>query len=232
MRKIWKIVGIVALVAVLGVVAVGAVAFAQTAGEGSDGPFNFVERFRQNLAGILGISVEEYDNAVVQARDQTLDQALSEGWLTQDQADRMRERVSQAPGGMPWGMGRGFGKFGRGMGGWGVNLVSVAAEKLGMAEADLLTALRDGKSIADVANEKGVDPQGIADAYLAQLTDNLNQAVQDGQITQKQADYMLEQAQEQVLDQINGTWGDCGPGGFWGGRHGGHFPDFPAGDDS
>ena len=66
MKKFWTIAGIATLVAVLGVVSLGAVAYAQD--DGSGGPFDFGGRFREAISGVLGISVEEYDAAVDQAR--------------------------------------------------------------------------------------------------------------------------------------------------------------------
>ncbi len=217
MTKFWKIVGATTLVAVLGLVAVGAIALAQDSDSGSDGPFDFATRFREALANILGISVEEYDAAVEKAQDQVVDEAVAEGWLTEEQAELLRWRMDQAPGFGMRGMGRGFGRHGWGIGGFlGDNLLSIAADKLNMKLTELLTELQDGKSIADVAKEKGVDTQTIVDAYLAQLKENLDKAVADGRITQKQADYMLQQAEERVTDQLDNTW-PGGPGG-WGKR--------------
>jgi uncharacterized protein YidB (DUF937 family) len=221
MKRAWKYVGIAALVVVLGLGTVAAVAFAQGTTGTTDGPFNYLERFRQNIASLLGISVDQYDSAVVQARDQTLNDAVTEGWLTQNQADQMKQRMENAPAdmsaGMPWGgMGLDFGGRGHGGGGWGVDLRAIAAEKLGMTQSDLMTALQGGKTITALAQEKGVDPQTIADAYIAQLTTNLTQAVTNGQITQKQADYMVEQAKTQVTEQLNATWENMGPRGFHG----------------
>jgi len=216
MKKVVKYVGIAALlVVVLGLGAVAAVTYAQGTTGTTDGPFDYATRFRQNLAGLLGIRVEQYDSAVVQARDKTLDDAVTEGWLTQDQADQMKQRMENAPDGMMGGgMGRGFDGRGHGMmGAEGVNLLAVAAEKLGMTEADLMTALQSGQTIAQVATDKGVDAQTIADAYIAQLTTNLNQEVTDGKITQKQADWTVEQAKTQVTEQLNGTWEKMGPRG-------------------
>lgn len=223
MTKFWKIVGVTTLIAILGLVAVGAIALAQDSDSGSNGPFDFATRFREALANILGISVEEYDAAVEKAQDQVMDEAVAEGWLTEEQAELLRWRMDQAPGfGMP-GMGRGFGRHGWGMRGFmGDNLLSIAADKLDMKLTELLTGLQDGKSIADVAKEKGIDTQTIVDAYLAQLKENLDEAVTDGRITQKQADYMLQQAEERVTDQLDNTW----PSGF-GGRGKGGMMGFP-----
>ena len=234
MRKVVKWVGIAALVVVLGLGTVAAVALAQGSTGDTDGPFNYYERFRQTLAGILGISVEQYDSAVVQARDQTLSDAVTEGWLTQDQADQMKQRMENAPEGMPGGgLGPGFGGRGHGMGGGGASLTSIAAEKLGMTESDLRTALQDGqKTIAALAAEKGVDTQIIIDAYVAKVGENLTQAVTDGRMTQKMADALLEQARTQVTERLDATWEDFGHGGFGGGHRGGMTPPGGPHDDT
>lgn len=210
MKKFWTIAGIATLVTVLGVVSLGAVAYAQD--DGSGGPFDFGGRFREAIAGALGISVEEYDAAVDQAQEQVVGEALDEGWLTEDQAKKMQERFEQGSGRR--GMDRGFmmphpGFMGRG----GGSLVGAAAEKLDMSVEDLFAELEDGKSIADVAKDNDVDPQEIIDTYLAELGETLKQAVEDGKMTQNQADWMLEQATETAPDRLNNTWEGRCPGG-------------------
>lgn len=224
MRKFWKIAGIATLVAVLGIVAVGAAVYAQ-ADTSSTGPFDFATNFKEALAGILGISVDKYDEAVTQAQTQTLDKAVSEGWLTQDQADLYQWRLDNQPEAGMWGFGKGFGRHGGDMLGGGMfggdNLTSIAADKLGMKLTDLLTELKNGKTIAGVAKEKGIDTQTIVDAALAEMKTNLDQAVADGRITQKQADYQLQQAQTRITDQLDNTWQDMGPGGGHRGGMGG-----------
>ena len=168
----------------------------------------------------------------MQARDQTLSDAVTEGWLTQDQADQMKQRMENAPERMPGGgLGPGFGGRGHGMGGGGASLVSIAAEKLGMTESDLRTALQDGQTIAALAAEKGVDTQTIVDAYVAKVGENLTQAVTDGRMTQKMADALLEQARTQATDKLDATWENFGPGEFGGGHRGGMMPpDCPSND--
>jgi polyhydroxyalkanoate synthesis regulator phasin len=221
MKRLWKIAGIAVLVATLGVAIVGVAAFAQGDTTTSSSPFDFATKFREALAGILGISVDEYTAAVDKAEQQVVDQAVSEGWLTQDQADMLQWRLDQAPAGAGLGMGmdmgRGFGKMGMG-GPMGDSLTSITADKLGMKLTELLTELQGDKTIADVAKEKGVDTQTIVDAYLAKVKENLDQSVADGNITQKQADYQLEQAKTRVTDQLDNTWQGFDHGG---GRHGG-----------
>jgi hypothetical protein len=238
MKMFWRIAGIATLVAILGVAAVGAVAFAQDADNGADWPFNFRQRMHDAIANILDVSVEEYDDAVETAQDQVIDQAVTEGWLTQDQADRMRERMEEGLGPRMRG-----GKFGSGYGAHGFgagpenSLVGVAADELNMSVQDLVAELQDGKSIAEVAEDKGVDPQSIADAFLDKLAERLGQAVQDEKLTQERADWMLEQAEEHVQERLNEPLafeGPC-PGGFRGGpgmRPGGGFRGFPGQSES
>ncbi len=229
MKRVWKFAGIATLVAILGVAAVGAVAYAQD--DGSGGPFDFGGRFREAIAGILGITVEEYDAAVEKAQEQVVGEALEEGWLTEDQAERMRERMDQGFG--PRGMDKGFiGPRGGFMGRGGESLIGMVAEELDMSVQDLMAELQDGKTLAEVASQNGVDVQAIADAYLAQLEEHLAQAVTDGKITQNQADWMLEQAKERVPDQLNNTWEDCVPHGFPGGGRPGRMQGFPGQSDA
>lgn len=53
--------------------------------------------------------------------------------------------------------------------------LEVAAEALGMDVAELREAMRDGKTIADVAEEEGVAIQTVIDALVADATEKLEQ---------------------------------------------------------
>ena len=208
MKGFWKVAGIATLVAILGVTAVGAVAYAED-GDGSGWPFDFRERTQEAIAGILGINVATYEAAVNQAREQVIGEAVSEGWLTDDQADRMRER--QAEGSSPRGMDKGFmGPRGGLAGGFagckGNSPVGIAAEELGISVRELMTELQGGKSIAGLAGEKGVELETISNVYLEQLIENLKTAVDEGRLTQERADWMLEQAQERAPELLEKTW--------------------------
>jgi hypothetical protein len=223
MKRFWTIAGAATLVAVLGAAAVVGVVAAQEPSEGWPAwASGFPQQMKEAVAGALGISVDEYDAALDTARDQVLEKAVADGNLTQEQADRMRDRMGQR---FEFGPGmRGRGACGPGMMGPGMGWadaenspVAVAAEALGMTADELLAELKGGKSIADVANERGVDPQTIADSILASMKDNLAQAVADGKITQEQADQMLSRMEERALDL------DCNIpfGGIRSGRMGG-----------
>ena len=235
MRKVWLVVGVAALVAALGVAAVGTVALAQD----DDGPFNFRARFKEVLADLLDVSVEEYDAAVEQAQAQVMDEAEAEGWLTEDQAERMRERAEKGIG--PRDLGKGFmgprgergfmppheGFMGRG----GFLPLKAAADLMEMDVQDLVAELQDGKSIASVAEEHGVDPQAIVDEYVSQLGESLKQPVENGRLTEKMAEALVEQARESLPELLERTWEGFGPGGFRRGGQPGRMWSFPGQSD-
>lgn len=107
------------------------------------------------------------------------------------------------------------GPFGSGPG------FEAAAKALGISTDDLMSALRDGKSIADVAKEKGVDVQKVIDALVTEAKAKLDQAVEDGKLTQDRADEMATHLTERITAMVNGEHprGPGGPGGPGFGPH-------------
>jgi transposase len=98
------------------------------------------------------------------------------------------------------GDGRGMGGFGRGgfawSGGGPWTMFDTAAEALGLTPEELFAELRAGKSLDEIAEAKGVDVQTVYDAMHAArgeaMQQALQQAIEDGRITQEQADQMIE----------------------------------------
>ncbi|MEK7324372.1 MAG: hypothetical protein AAB217_03835, partial [Chloroflexota bacterium] len=114
---------------------------------------------------------------------------------------------AQGPAGNPpAGVGVGYGLGGGRGGAWGgpdSSLVAVAANVLGMDQAELVAALNSGQTIADVAKAKGVALDKIVDAFIAPRVDALNQAVADGRLTQAQADTMLATMKANFTAQVS-----------------------------
>ncbi len=104
------------------------------------------------------------------------------------------------------------GGWGWGKGGCGQAGLEAAAKALGMTADALSTQLWGGRTLADLAKEKGVDLQAVRDAVDAackQATrDAIEQAVKDGRLSREQADWLL-----QGLDR--GYWGPRGFGFGW-----------------
>ena len=100
-------------------------------------------------------------------------------------------------------------------GGWltgGVSLVDATAEATGMAVTDVVAALQSGQTYADLAAQAGITLQDIVDVILAVRADALAQAVADGRFTQADADAMLAEMAEDLLEQLNGSWEMQGAG--------------------
>ncbi len=118
------------------------------------------------------------------------------------------------------GPGRGWGRWfglGRGFGGsWAV--FDAAAEALGLTPEQLFSELHSGKTLEEIAEARGVDIQKVYDAMNAarvqEMKDAIQQAVQDGRITQEQADWLLEGLEKGYLPMGRGF--GFGRGFGWG----------------
>ncbi len=120
---------------------------------------------------------------------------------------------AQGPGNGPRGGGRGMrGGMGYGLGGPSDSLVAIAAKTLGIEQTALVSALNDGKTIADVAKDKGVALDKIVDAVVADRAERLKSAVTAGQMTQAQADDWLAQIKTNVTAQLSAKFTPRGYG--------------------
>ena len=191
-RKKWLVIALVAVI--LGTVAAGAAMAANP-----QSPANPGQVFLNKLAGALGIDRAKLDAALKTAASQTVDQALQEGQITQQQADQMRSRISQ---GLPFfGMKMGGGKNGAG-GGFKVTLKPFA-DALGMAPQDVISALRSGKKISDLAASKRMTVGEVQDKMLAAVKARLDRAVKSGKLTQTQASQAYSKLQQNIT---SGNW--------------------------
>jgi len=86
------------------------------------------------------------------------------------------------------------------------------ASVLGLSADEVKAQLKAGKSLADLAEGKGVDVQKLIDAQAAAITQSINQAVTDGKLTQEQADKQLADVAKIAERIVNGK-------GFGEGRH-------------
>ena len=94
--------------------------------------------------------------------------------------------------------------------------LEAAAEALNMTTEELTTALQSGQTLEQIASEAGVDyadvQEAVQAAHAAEMRDRIQQAVDDGTITQENADWLLEGLEK----------GFIGVPGAFGFGHGGH----------
>jgi len=97
-------------------------------------------------------------------------------------------------------------------GGSANSMITVAAAELGMTPAGLLAELQAGKTVAQVAGEKGVAVESIVEAFVAPRAEQLAQLVANGQMTQEQVDAILAAMRANVTARLNQPWTAGGPG--------------------
>lgn len=96
------------------------------------------------------------------------------------------------------------------------------AEKLGLTSDELYAEVNNGKTIAQIAEEKGISRADLVSALETAHQESLAQAVSDGVLTQAQADTILAQMSgryEWMLDNMGGgriSGAPYGPGGCHG----------------
>jgi len=93
-----------------------------------------------------------------------------------------------------------------------------AAEAIGIEPSALLEALRDGQTMAEVAEANGVAVADVVAAMVAEANEHLAEAVADGRITQEQADERAATLEERITERVNGEFEPRGPGGRFGHR--------------
>jgi hypothetical protein len=174
-----------------------------------------------DVAKRLNVSPAQLRKAIKDAAKAQVDQAVTNGDLTRTQADALKERIDEGAATVGIGPAR-VGDLG---------ILEASAAYLGVTVAQLRQELSDGKSLADVAEEKNKSVEGLESAIVAEATKRLAQAVSDGDLTDAQRDRALTRLKNSVDELVQATprgfgRGFHGPGfgkGF-GGRFGGGVP--------
>ncbi len=163
------------------------------------------------VAKAHNVDLQVVIDALVADGQSELDAAVKAGTLTQAQADAekanlVQRATDQANGSMLGGPGAPGGP-GFGMGGRheAVTDTSVVAKAIGISEADLITALQGGQTVAQVAKAHNVDLQVVIDALVADGQSELDAAVKAGTLTQAQADAEKANLVQRATDQANGS---------------------------
>jgi hypothetical protein len=191
-----KLLAIVLGVAVLGTTAAG-VAFADTSTAPAQPTQNLSQTFLGNLASTLNISQSTLTGDIQTAETQTVNQAVSNGQLTQTQATQILSRISKGNFQL-LGVG-GNRKGGNSKGGGAFMTLKPLATTLGMTPQAVISALRGGQTVAALASTKGTTVAALQSAILSSVTSQLSQSVTNGKLTQAQ--------ESQILQNINsGNW--------------------------
>jgi polyhydroxyalkanoate synthesis regulator phasin len=159
----------------------------------------------------LGVKPSELDAALKQALKNRVDAAVKAGRLTKARADRIKERIDAGDvpflvPGRGFGFGPGHGRFGHHGPGGHVLGLDAAASYLGLTEAKLREALESGKTLAQMAKDRGKSVDGLVDAMLAEKAKRLDEAVAAGRITKAERTEFLAGLKERTTNLVNGRF--------------------------
>jgi hypothetical protein len=197
----------------------------QTPG-GSQRPNNGLAGYRdyfiQAFANQLGVTLDKLKSALLSAITETLNKAVQDGKLTQDRSTQIQQSITNwlnsgmqgfpfvGKPGMP-GFGFRFGgRFGPGFFGGG-NLLSSFAKALNLDLKTLMTDLRNGQTLADVAAAQTLDIQQVKQAVLADIQSQLDNAVKNNKLTQSQETQIMQNITKSIDNLINQKWNNFGP---------------------
>jgi hypothetical protein len=92
---------------------------------------------------------------------------------------------------------------GRGCGGGKYLIKEAAAEVLGISEDELVTALRNGQSLSQIAEAQGMSVDDFRAALLESVTADLQARLDAGDITQEQFDEKVAELNANIDEIIN-----------------------------
>jgi hypothetical protein len=197
-RKLQLVSAVVAVLAVVGGGAAYAASKAFSPSEESQAVIN-------DAAKQLGVTPAQLSDALKTALKNRVDDAVSSGRLTKDQGDALKKRIDS--GNVPFP----FGFFGRGAGpdlkhGFGPPFAKfdAAASYLGLGESELETQLGQGKTLAQIAKDRGKSVDGLIDALVAAAEKKIDTAVADGKLTKAQADGLKTGLRDRMTRVVNG----------------------------
>jgi hypothetical protein len=190
------------------------------------------QAFINDVAKRLNVSPTALNDALKGAYQDQLSQAVKSGKLTQAQANTIKQRIAKrqlAPIGFAH---RGFfgrGPGGRGFGGRGFGAgirargLDAAAKYLGLTDAQLLTQLRSGKSLAQIATAQNKPVSGLTSTLKAGIKTRLDKAVAAKNLTSAQEQKILSRLDRRLHTLVNrkGLGHGMMHGGF---RRGGMLP--------
>ena len=196
---------------------IGAAALAVAAGGGAiaatklNDPKATQQAIITDAAGQLGVTPTQLSDALKKAVENQIDAMVSAGTITKAQGDALKARIEAGdlplfggPHGGFGGPGPGF--FGGKLGGPFASGLHAAATYLDMTDEQLQQALAGGKSLAQVAKDKGKTVDGLVTALTNDAKQKLDTAVKNGHLTQAQADDMLKELQDRITDLVNGRF--------------------------
>lgn len=146
-------------------------------------------------------------DAVITAATERLNQAVTNGRITQERADEVLATLEETvtnfvmTGERPNFMDNGGPAGGVDM--WR-EVLAVVTEQTGLEASALREQLQAGTSLAELITANNGDVQVVIDTAVTAATERINTAVENGRLTQERANQMLANLEQMVTDFVNG----------------------------
>ncbi|MBL8162378.1 MAG: hypothetical protein JNJ61_10370, partial [Anaerolineae bacterium] len=130
---------------------------------------------------------------------EAINQAVADGKLSQERADQMLANLSEVVtsavnGELRQDAGERLARRA---------VIRLAADETGLSVQEITEQIRSGKSLAAVLTENNVDVTAFIELAVTQADERLDQAVENGRITQERADELLIEFRARLTEKIN-----------------------------
>src|SRR5919202_6984016 len=144
----------------------------------------------------LGVTPSALSAALKKALENRIDEAVAAGRLTEEQGQELKQRIESgdlplffAPRGGP------HSHFGE---------LDAAASYLGLTEAEVDKQLESGKTLAQVAKDRGKSVEGLIQALVDSAKKRLDADVAAGRLTKAEEQQILSGLKQRITDFVNG----------------------------
>lgn len=172
---------------------------------------SYADLFIQKFAERLGVDEDTLNTAYMGALSDTLNQAVQDGKLTQADADAIVQKMGAA--GLRTlavvpdkfdakSLNADHEKFYVDV---KLFVIRAFAQALGISDEELRDQWASGKSVADVAQARGLNLDQVKQSTLRNLKTELDQAVQSGKLPQSEADKIYQDIEAQMDRLMSGS---------------------------
>jgi polyhydroxyalkanoate synthesis regulator phasin len=148
----------------------------------------------------LGVEPSRLSAALKKALEDRVDAAVAAGRMTKAQGDELKKRIESDDFPLVGPLAPGFGHFGHFE---HFGDLDAAASYLGLTEAQLRTQLNGGKTLAQIATNRGKSVDGLVAALTSAAKKRLDEAVTAGRLTKAQEQQVLGDLKQRLTQFVN-----------------------------
>jgi transposase-like protein len=144
-----------------------------------------------------GVDANTVVNAIVAAVTQQIDQKAAAGSIDANRAEQAKQKLPD--------FANRFVNETKPRRGYRIlkDALKAAAKEIGVSENELKDALKNGKSIAQVAKDHDKSVDDVVNAIVKAATSDIDQAVKDGKLDSKKADEIKQKLPDRVKKLVN-----------------------------